>query len=666
MSKSRKWFECNQCEKRLSSYKSLWRHKKICNFKVDDASTFNSKSVICSAEKNHLKQNDENAQSNRQIDRIINGSSVPNENDLQEKSMVSDGSFASINHQKQDKPGTLWEVLNDTKPQKPMVPFLEDPDNNGKINEINISLPFSTERNNVKSNQISPDIGAKGEEQQVPNEENSRKQDMKIVNNREKINNENEKYIIVYGIQIPDKALTNLELSKYCEELNITTLRGIFARDSLPVYPQRNECGIVNLNTSSEPGSHWVCYFKTGNERIYFDSFGQITPCEIQRYLKSESEIDKQVIKRNTDIVQPPGTKICGHLCLYVLKSLSDGVTFCDVLEYLSNPQEGKGIKWTDELANELHKPLRHNFQKRYVFAQNVDDIWSADLVDMRALSDENDNCNYILMIVDVMSKYGWARPLLSKSGKALKEALEDVFKEGILPKKIWADQGTEFYNKDVKAFLKKHKVSLYSTGNPEKSSVVERWNRTMKTWLWKYFTANGTHRYIDVLQALVKKYNSSKHRSTKLTPVEARKPSKYLQLFRNLYLQKVKKLSKSYKGKVPKFKIGDKVRLAVLKDTFEKAYIINYTDKIYTIKEIKKTLPFTYIVEDDKGKVHKGSFYEQDLQKTRVDRFRVEKIIKWKLINGRKYGLVKWMDYDDSYNSWEPAEELQLINVIR
>ena len=145
-----------------------------------------------------------------------------------------------------------------------------------------------------------------------------------------------------------------------------------------------------------------------------------------------------------------------------------------------------------------------------------------------------------------------------------------------------------------------------------------KRWNITMKTWLWKYFTANGTHRFIDVLQALVKKYNSTLHRSTKLTPVEARNPSKYMQLFRNLYLEKVKKMSKLYKGKVPKFKVGDKVRLAVLKDKFEKAYIINYTDKIYTIKEVKKTTPFTYIVEDDKGNVHKGSFYEQDLQKNK------------------------------------------------
>ena len=65
------------------------------------------------------------------------------------------------------------------------------------------------------------------------------------------------------------------------------------------------------------------------------------------------------------------------------------------------------------------------------------------------------------------------------------------------------------------------------------------------------------------------------------------------------------------------------------------------------------------YIVEDDKGKVHRGTFYEQDLQKVNVDRFRIEKIIDWKTINGKRFGLVKWMDYDDSYNSWEPAEEL-------
>ena len=378
----------------------------------------------------------------------------------------------------------------------------------------------------------------------------------------------------VYGIQIPDKALTNFELLDYSKQLHIITLRGVFMRDTLPLTPHENECGIVNFNTSKEFGSHWVCYFKLGKDRIYFDSYGQITLYEVQKYLKSRTEENKQVIKRNTDIVQPPGTKICGHLCLYVLKALTEGLTFRDVLDKLTiENKKGEGIQWTSELANELHKPLRHNFQKRHVFVRNVDDIWAADLVDMRALSSENNNYNYILMIIDVFSKYGWARPIETKSGKVIKETLENIFEEGNFPKKIWADHGTEFYNKDVKTLLKKYKIDLYSTENEEKCSVVERWNRTIKTQLWKYFTTNGTHKYINILQPLIKKYNSTKHRTIKLTPVDARNPSKRQQVFKNLYSEKVNKLWE-IPPKEAKFKIGDKVQLAVQKDTFEKVYV--------------------------------------------------------------------------------------------
>ena len=660
MSENKKWYECNQCEKKLSSYKSLWRHKKICKLNADNTSAFSETSAISSKEQGNLMNNTRDAEFGVNIDQIINGSITSEKNPSQDKHDGNKESVSSFHHQ-EGKTGELWKIdddhkiLNNSNKQKLVLPITRKNGKDDVEDYIDLPLsPFVMGSNNFNK---------KCSENCTTNEENM---DMKAHNENEDNSGESKKHggeegqgMNVYGIEIPDKALTNLELLDYCKQLHIKTLRGVFARDSLPAYPNRNECGIVNLNTFSEPGSHWVCYFKTGKDRIYFDSYGQITPYEVQKYLKMKNEINQQVIKRNTDIVQPAGTQICGHLCLYVLKSLSDGMKFHDILEGLITLKEGKGIKWTDELANELHKPLRHHFQKRYVFAQDVDDIWAADLVDMRGLSEENDNYNYILMVIDVFSKYGWAQPMLNKSGISLRKALEDIFKEGKLPKMIWADRGTEFYNKNVKELLKEHKISLYSTGNPEKSSVVERWNRTMKTWLWKYFTANGTHKYLDVLQELVKKYNSTKHRSIKLTPLEARKQSKYLQVFKNLYHDKTEKLLKTYKGKVPKFKVGDKVRLAVLKDTFEKAYIINYTDKIYTIKEVKWTLPYTYVVEDDRGKVHTGTFYEQDLQKVNVDRFRIEKIIDWKTINGKRFGLVKWMDYDDSYNSWEPAENL-------
>ena len=108
-------------------------------------------------------------------------------------------------------------------------------------------------------------------------------------------------------------------------------------RDELVGTPAQQECGVVNFNTSSEPGSHWVAYYKNGKDRIYFDSFGQVPPTEIQKYLKTKEEFENNapVIQRNTDIVQKPNTDICGHLCLYVLDNLSKGAKFQEIINTL-------------------------------------------------------------------------------------------------------------------------------------------------------------------------------------------------------------------------------------------------------------------------------------------------------------------------------------------
>ena len=82
----------------------------------------------------------------------------------------------------------------------------------------------------------------------------------------------------------------------------------------------------------------------------------------------------------------------------------------------------------------------------------------------------------------------------------------------------MWVDKGKEFYNKDVKKL-----VSLYSTENEEKSCVIERFNRTIKEKMFKYFSANNTRKYIDVLELLVDQYNNTIHSSIKMTPIEAR-----------------------------------------------------------------------------------------------------------------------------------------------
>ena len=141
----------------------------------------------------------------------------------------------------------------------------------------------------------------------------------------------------------------------------------------------------------------------------------------------------------------------------------------------------GVGVRWNSQLADELQKPVRRRFQKRSVFAKQVVDIWTADLVDMSPHSRSNTGYKY-LTVIDVFSKYGWIVPLKTKTGKEVAMAFQKLFSSGTTPRsRLWTDKSTEFYNQQVKRVLTANNVTLYSTENEEKSSVVERWNRKMK-----------------------------------------------------------------------------------------------------------------------------------------------------------------------------------------
>ena len=153
----------------------------------------------------------------------------------------------------------------------------------------------------------------------------------------------------IFNVIIPsNKALTNYDIWQYAQELGISSLKTVCMLDDLPTKAcKSNEecCGIVNLNKTGEKGSHWVAYWVSSDadkQRIYFDSFGQITPIEIQKYLKTKEEfrLNKNVIQRNTDIVQSINSCICGQLCLFVLKALSERWLYQDILNVLRRQVE--------------------------------------------------------------------------------------------------------------------------------------------------------------------------------------------------------------------------------------------------------------------------------------------------------------------------------------
>ena len=260
----------------------------------------------------------------------------------------------------------------------------------------------------------------------------------------------------------------------------------------------------------------------------------------------------------------------------------------------------------------------------------------------MQSFSKKNKGYKYILSVIDIFSKYGWMIPLKDKTGKSVAKALESITRK---PEKIWVDKGKEFYNKDVK-------FELYSTENEEKSSVVERWNRIMKEKMFKYFSANNTNKYIDVLQDLVEQYNNTVHSTTKMTPVEASLKKNEPKVYLNSYGIVTANVS------TPKFKVGDRVRITIKKNTFEKGYTPRWTEEVFTISTVQPTQPVTYKIKDSMEDEIKGTFYEQELQKTKQDIYRIEKVLSKR--NGKAF--VKWIGYPTNANSWIPLEDIERI----
>ena len=107
--------------------------------------------------------------------------------------------------------------------------------------------------------------------------------------------------------------------------------------------------------------------------------------------------------------------------------------------------------------------------------------------------------------------------------------------------------------------------------------------------------------------------------------------------------------------NKKAKFKVGDRVRISKYKNIFTKGYTPNWTEEIFTLKQVKNTEPWTYVIEDLQGNVIDGTFYESELQKTKQEVFRVEKVLKRK--NGKLF--VKWKGYPSTQNSWIDEKDI-------
>ena len=286
---------------------------------------------------------------------------------------------------------------------------------------------------------------------------------------------------------------------------------------------------------------------------------------------------------------------------LEAIKKLYDNPDIADPI------QETQEVHDDDSLAKELHHQYRKpkNFLK--VQVPYKDHTHASDLAVMPKKSKEG--YKYILVVIDLYTRYGWAIPMIDKRQETLAESFEIYFhKDNRIPEYLWFDREAGITSKYFKKFASDNNIHIYHTYNEGKSVFAERFILTLKNMMWKHFTAIGNQQWDNsLLQAIVSKYNNNIHSSINTTPLQASTDDVVVETSSEPPHRKAR----------GKFRVGDRVRIFKYKTLFEKGYSAKWTNEIFLIKHVRNTNPITYRLIDLKGEDILGMFYDNELQNT-------------------------------------------------
>ena len=334
---------------------------------------------------------------------------------------------------------------------------------------------------------------------------------------------------------------------------------------------------------------------------------------------------------------------------------------------------KAEGLKVTENIIKNylsrqstytLHKPARKNFKRNPTVVGGIDNQWQADLADMKSLSRANKGIKYLLTVIDIFSKFALAIPVKSKSGPEILKAFQRLLRiaKPRKPVKLQTDAGKEFLNKHLQEFFKSKGILHFCSHSDKKAAVVERFNRTLKTRIWSYFTAQQTNKYIVKLEDFVNSYNHSFHRSIGMEPskVCAKDEDKiWLKLYGSKTVNTPLKRKRPLDGK--------KVRISKVKDLFHKGYLPNWSEEDFLVKsEIRKGKP-VYKLQDKLGEDIKGEFYSEEVQPIEQNQYRIEKILqKRKGKSGKIEYFIKWKGWPSKFNSWITEKDFAILRKWR
>ena len=308
------------------------------------------------------------------------------------------------------------------------------------------------------------------------------------------------------------------------------------------------------------------------------------------------------------------------------------------------------------EHAYTLHKPYRRRFERNKTIVGSIDKQWQADLADMTQLGRVNNGYRYLLTCIDCFSKYAWVIPVKTKSAEDMVEAIKKLLKTAHprKPQRMQTDKGKEFLNSKVQAIFNKEGIHHFQSESELKAALVERFNRTLKSKIWRYFTANNTNQFLKVLPDIVSSYNHSIHRSIGMRPVDV-KVEDELKIFQRLYPDYGKNGPNSVAP-------DDSVRISKAKQVFDKGYLPNWTEEVFKVTGDVPNKKRVYKLTDTLGEPIKGVFYPEEIQKvTTVEGgvYQIEKVIrKKKTLKGVEL-FVKWKGWPTKFNSWIKQSEL-------
>ena len=262
-------------------------------------------------------------------------------------------------------------------------------------------------------------------------------------------------------------------------------------------------------------------------------------------------------------------------------------------------------------ITKEIFSPVIKKFQRIQIQTHYKDECWSIDLIDRSSLSKYNKNHKFIFTIIDNHTKYAGAIPLKDKSGKdtttAFKKLIETSKRK---PQKLWSNRVKEFYNQTILHYLKEQNIQIYSTHSDLKAVFVERFNRTLLDLIKEPMYIEGKCSWLNHLDTVLQKYNNLVHGTTKMTPFEMSSCAASQSAIPRSYAIPMPNDSK----KVPKFQVGDFVRVPDTRSVYSKGYTTNWNRELFKIHSINKTNPVTYTLEDENKEIIQRKYYEQEL----------------------------------------------------